>query len=396
MRTSLGLTLTLASLVALAAPVRVRAEDLASYDTEGDADVAGADSRVAALDEAFARAVTLALAELVTPEVRAASRAVLDKELTGRARIWVAKFTVTKDVTADERRQLVVTVRVDRDKLRARLAELAVPMMSAAEASKGRSVTVLLRVDEPAGVRATYGAAAEKDVPGLGALAGTLRGGGMSIKRAPAVGPEARATGALPLADDEAEGLAAEAKADLAAIAGASVGSPVPLRGQPGVGVLVTARVRLLERRGRTVIGDGTATFAARGSEASVVHRAIEQALVAAAADVLPAKAQAIAQAPGWHGDDTPVGDAGVVLVRLAPRTPWGLVLAEQKYLAGTKGVQRATLRRSSPGGWVIGVTTTESIDWIAQVAKKAPAAGVASRVRVQGEVIEVALTGTP
>ena len=175
-----------------------------------------------------------------------------------------------------------------------------------------------------------------------------------------------------------------------------SVGAPVPLRGQPGMGVLVTARVRLLERRGRTVIGDGTARLASRGSDDSVVHRAIEQALVAAAADVLPPKAQALAQPAGWHGDDTPIGDAGVVLVRLAPRTPWGLVLAEQKYLAGTKGVQRATLRRASPGGWVIGVTTTESIDRIAQVAKKAPAVGVSSKVRVHGEVIELALTGAP
>ena len=39
-------------------------------------------------------------------------------------------------------------------------------------------------------------------------------------------------------------------------------------------------------------------------------------------------------------------------------KTPYAMVLAEQKYLAGAKGVRAATLRRLSPNGWVIGVAT--------------------------------------
>jgi hypothetical protein len=127
-----------------------------------------------------------------------------------------------------------------------------------------------------------------------------------------------------------------------------------------------------------------------------VVGHAIEHALVAAALDVMPPPAQSLTVATGFTGDDTPLGDAGVVLVRLAPKTPWGLVAAEQKYLAGAKGIQRTVIRRLSPGGWVIGVTTTESVDRISQIAKKPPTADTTVKVRVAGDVVEVAIGGAP
>ena len=373
------------------------AEDIASYDTEGDAELSGSDPRVAALDEAFARAVTLAIADVVAPEVRSAKKADLDRELVGRARLWVAKFTVLKDTTADDRRQLKVTVRVDRDKVRAKLAELTIPTMTPGEASKGRSVAVLLRVADGEGVRASYGATAEKDLPGLGALASALRAGGMTVKRASAAGPAARADGELPLADEEAEALATDAKVDLAAIAGVTIGAPVPVRGIASSGVLVTGHVRMIERRGKKLVGQGTATTAARGTEPAVVQRAIEAALVAATSDVLPPARQSLtAVAHGFTGDDTPATEAGVVLVRLAPKTPWGIVHAELKYLHGAKGIQRAVLRRLSPGGWVIGVTTTESVERIAQIAKKPPATDTFVKVRINGDIVELTLSGSP
>ncbi|MBA3462171.1 MAG: hypothetical protein H0T46_19580 [Deltaproteobacteria bacterium] len=381
-------------LLALAAPAR--AEDIASYDTDGDAEVSGADPRVAALDEAFAKAVGLALIDTVSAEVRGAKRSELDRELVSHARLYVAKFTVTKDTTADDRRQLRVTVRVDRDKVRAKLTELGIPVMTSGEASKGRSVTMLLRVTNGPSVRASYGASAEKDLPGLGALGSSLRAGGMSIKRPPAAGPAARPDGDLPLADDEADGLGGDAKAELVAIAGVTVGAPVFVRGLPTSGVLVTAHVRLLERRGRKVVGQGVASVGARSSDPAVVEHAIEHALVGAATDVLPPQKQSLAQATGFSGDDTPLGEAGVVLVRLAPKTPWGLVAAEQKYLQGAKGIQKAVIRRLSPGGWVIGVTTTESVDRIAQIARKAPTADTSTKVRVAGDVVEVSIEGAP
>jgi len=131
---------------------------------------------------------------------------------------------------------------------------------------------------------------------------------------------------------------------------------------------------------------------AARGTEPAVIAAAIERALVAAATDVLPPVKLSLTQARAFTGQDTPIGEAGVVLVRLAPKTPWGLVAAERKYLAGAKGVQRAVLRRVSPGGWVIGVTTTHSLQRIAAIARRPPASDTTTRVKIVGDIVEVAL----
>ena len=161
------------------------AEDIASYEREGDADAGSPDPRVAALDEAFSRAAQVAVSELVDNDVRKTNKAAIDKEIVGRARLWVAKFTVNKDTTVGERRQLQVTVRVDRDKMLARLAELDVAT---------KLVTVLLRIDDPTGPRATYGSGGEKDVPGSAALTSALRSAGMLPKRAPASGAAAKAS----------------------------------------------------------------------------------------------------------------------------------------------------------------------------------------------------------
>src|SRR5215468_12120196 len=98
----------------LALPSPARAQDVVAYQADGDAAAAAPDARVAALDEAFARAVGQALNDLVDPEVRRQSKPVLDRELIGHARLWVTRFTVTKDVVSDDRKQLSVSVRVDR------------------------------------------------------------------------------------------------------------------------------------------------------------------------------------------------------------------------------------------------------------------------------------------
>lgn len=375
-----------------------RAEDIATYEMEGDADAGGSDPRVAALDEAFSRAIQAALAELVDADVRRANKAAIDKEILGRARLWVAKFTVSKDETTDSRRQLTVIVRVDRDKLRARLGELNVATSAAGEApapAGAKSVVVLMRVTSPEGTRASYGTGAEKELVGMGALAARLRGAGMTTKRAPASGPAAKPGGDLPFEDDEVNAFAADAKADLVAVAGVSVGEPILVRGVATSGVLVTAHVKLVPR-GDKAIGHGMAVAAARGAEAAVVASAIERALVAAANDVVPAQRTTIAPSPTFTGDDTPIAQDGVVLVRMSPKTPWGLVVAEQKYLQGAKGVQKAVIRRVSPGGWVIGVTTTESIERIAAIAKKAPASDTSVKVKIVGNIVEVAVSGSP
>jgi hypothetical protein len=386
-------------ILAMLMPLAAHAEDVVAYQAEGDAPAAAADARVMALDAAFSRAVASALGELVAGDVRTARKGELDREIVARARLWVAKFSVTKDETADGRRELTVSVKIDRDKLRARLAELGVATKDAATSPNGepvaqqRTATILLRIALPKGVRAAYGPNAEKDLPGVSALTTLLRNAGFAVRRAPASGAAPRAEGELPLGDEEADALAAEAKADVMAIAGVSVAAPVPVRGVAANASLVTAHMRIVDRNGRKVIGQGAATAAVRGDD---LGYAVDRALLGAAADVLPPPTTKLSQAGAYAGDDTPVAEPGVVLVRMPARTPYAMVLAEQRYLAGAKGVRAAALRRLSPTGWVIGVATSEPVEQIARIAKKAPAADTSATVKIVGDVIELSLGGAP
>lgn len=367
----------------------VRAEDVVAYEVDGDASTAAADPRVTALDDAFARAVGQAIGELVDAEVRKANQSVLDREIFGHARLWVAKFTVTRDATADGRRQLQVVVRVDRDKLRARLDELGV----ATATSGGRPAIVLLRISWGDRVRASFGATAERELPGLSALADQLRKAGVAVKPAPATTVEPRPAGELPIDDPDADALAADAHAELATIASVTVAPPVAVRGLPGEAALVTARIRVVGHG--KLVGQGTVAVAARGTDPAVIGAAIDRALVAAASDAMPV-APTIAPAATFEGDDTPIAEPGVVLVRIAAKTPYPLVEAELRYLAGARGVSRAVLRRLGPGGWVVGVTTTEPVSRIAAIARRSPTSSTTARVKQVGDRIELSLVEAP
>lgn len=400
----LAIVVVVAGLVG--ANASVRAEDVVAYQADGEADAGAVDARVEALDAAFGKAVSQALNDLIAPDVRKQNKSVLDRELLGHARLWVARFTVTREALADDRKQLSVSVRVDRDKLRARLAELNIATRMAGEApvpnaqtnaqTVAQTVIVLLRVTTPDGVHATYGLAADKDVAGLGALSSVLRRANLVVQRAPASGPPAKADGDLPVDDDTAEALASEARADLVAVAAVTMGPPVPLRGVATDGVFVTARVRLLDRKAHKAIGQGDVVTAARGTDPGVVEFAIDRAVVAATADVLRQPAQKLAPAQTFSGDAKPIGAPGIVLVRLARTTPWGMVQAEIKHLLGARGVSRATLRHVSPAGWVIGVATTQSIDRIAAIVQKPPASDTAVSVKIIGDLVEATLSGAP
>ncbi len=369
------------------------ADDVVAYEAEGDAPAAGADARTAALDDAFARAVGSALSELIAADVKTANKGLLDREIIGHSRVWVARFTVTKDSTEEGRRQLAVAVRIDRDKLRARLDELKIATKGTAgdavDPATQKTVTILLRTRSAKGSFASYGKGADRDTLGLSGLTTLLRSSGMTVRRAPEAGNVG--DGDFPISDAEADGVADAAKADFIAIAGVTVGDPAPIRGVPTEAVLITAHLRLVDRKAHQMVGQGTAIAAARADD----HKSgIERALAAAATDVLPPQPMKLAQAAAFTGDDTPLSEPGVVLVRVSPKTPYSMVLVEQRYLAGAKGVRAASLRRLSPNGWVIGVTTSDSIERIAQIAKTAPATDTIADVKIVGSVVEVALSG--
>ncbi|HTR52289.1 MAG TPA: hypothetical protein VMJ10_16355 [Kofleriaceae bacterium] len=389
--------------VILAFALPARADDVVAYEADGDAAAAGDDARTAALDDAFAHAIEAALADLVPGDARTAHKGELDREIIGHARLWVASYSVKRDEVNDDRRQLTVSVRVDRDKLRARLALLHVavvePGATDAEpaASGARTIVIFERVASPHGSRADFGDAADPKLAGVPELTTALRAAGYAVRRAASGGPAAH-DGDLPLTDEEAITAAATAGADLALVAGVSVGAPTPARGQPGQVALVTARVRLIDRD--KVVAQGKATAAAMTRASNDADDgsgyAIARALAGALADVLPPSPRKLAQAGTFQGDDEPVPSDGVVLVRLPAKTPWPLVVAEQKFLAGAKGVHAATVRRLSPRGWVIGVATGESKETVAHLAGKPPAANTNATAKVAGNVVELVLEGTP
>jgi hypothetical protein len=367
--------LALVLLAALASPAL--AEDVVAYEAEGDAPTGSADPRVTALDDAFAHAVTAALADVVAPDVRAARKGDLDREIIGHARLWVTKFSVTKDETDDARRQLIVSVKIDRDKLRARLGELDIATVDGTAVAPGaKSVTILVRVASEGGV--------QKDL-GVASLTTALRGAGMLVKKAPANAPDT-------IDDATAVQLAEQAKADEVLVGGVTVGAFVPVRGQTQPAALVSAKLRMLDHG--KAIAQGTAISAARGEDG--IAYAVDRALGLAVTDVLPPVPQKLGPAGSFTGDDTPIGDAGVVLVRLPAQTPFSMVLEEQRYLAGARGVRGASLRRLSPGGWVLGVSTELPIEKIAAIAKKPPATDTSAAVKIVGDVVVVALSGSP
>jgi hypothetical protein len=207
----------------------------------------------------------------------------------------------------------------------------------------------------------------------------------MIVKKAPSNAPDE-------IDDGAAAQLAEQAKADEALVAGVTVGAFVPVRGQVQPAALVSAKVRMLDH-GKAV-AQGTAIAAARGEDG--VAYAVDRAVTLAVADVLPPVPQKLGPAGSFTGDDTPISEGGIVLVRMPSKTPFGMVLEEQRYLAGAKGVRAASLRRLSPAGWVIGVATDQSLEKVAAIAKKPPATDTYAAVKIIGDVVEVTLSGAP
>lgn len=372
------------------------ADDVVAYEADGDAPASAVDARNLAADDAFARAVSHAVDDLVAGDVRTANKQLIDREIIGHARLWVGGWSVTKDETEDGRRQLTVTAKLKLDKLRARLEELKITTkdITAAQAAPvgdQRAVAILLRVATPKGVHASFGKNADRDTVGLAAMATLFRGAGMIVRRTGEAGTPLE--GELPISDADAETVADAAKADMIAIVGVSVGEPQPVRGIAEPQLLVAAHAKLIDRRARQTVGQGAALSATASGDAK---GAIERALVAATTDAMPPQPAKLAQAVQFTGDDTPISEPGVILVRLSAKTPFAMVQTEQRYLAGARGVKAATLRRLSPSGWVIGVQTSDSIERVAAIAKKPPATDTSATVKIVGDVVELALSGAP
>lgn len=118
-----------------AAPPGQAVYGVRAITAQGVADANGADSRTAALDRAFAEAVRQAVAITGDPAQLTSQKNLVDAELIARSRRWVAAFSVSDDRTQDGQRRLTVVVKIDLDRLAARMVELQLRVRPVPEAA---------------------------------------------------------------------------------------------------------------------------------------------------------------------------------------------------------------------------------------------------------------------
>lgn len=397
-------------LTALLVPAVALADEPRTFEVTGESDAGASDPRAVAVDDAFAQATRDALDDLLSRAQRAEHKAVLAKEIIGRARRWVASYKVTGDATDGGKRKLQVTVRINLEALRTRLIELSVlteepssvdpsappttsPGAPVAEPARGdprwagRTATLLLRSKRGERAVATFGALADRAVPGATAAAEVLVERGLVVRPAALAGPAPRSSGELPLGDDQARALAAESRAELAVIVGAEVGERARLRGVllPMLLARASARVVADGKDGAQGEGSGVAVAPVGEDERSAAASALDRAVSAAVASALPTQVAAHAAAEITHDDASPPSVEGAVWLRLAPRTPWKVVGAVLRHLGKQAGTS-AELRRLSPAGYLVLVKTGGSADRVAAAARAAALPAGSGELKVRSE----------
>jgi len=394
MGVSTRVAVCMAAMVAMAdLATPAAADEIVSYNVEGKAQASVGDTRTACLDDAFSRALQIALADLMPAAVRVEHQTELDRDFIGHSRLWVTAFAVTDDNGNAAARELLVTVQIDRDKLRAELRRLGIFGAQPAPSTATR-VAIEVRVDVPRRDRAAAASV------GVEALATVFRSAGFWVADPLPAGRTAPSadTDAAP-AGRSGEATAPGGDAAWAAIADVAVGEATFVRGQAREVARITARLQVIAHSGSGEIrnaGSAPRSSPLAESAATVagytddVHDGIRRALIAAATELVP---RLVANNPRSPTAEIGVGESGMVLVRLPPGTPYAVVAAEQKMLSSAHFVRSASLRRLSAAGWVIGVATAEPTDRIAQLATRSPEGPVA--VRVVGGVVEVSAVGT-
>ncbi len=407
-------------LVAAAMPgVAAADEDFDDLTVEAEADAGASDARVVALDGAFANAVNKSVEDLADRKQLAAKRADYEKEIVGRARLWVASFSVTRDQVVDGRRRLTVNVRIDQRKLGLRMQQLgiiqtvpdgdgsgSVPGAGVATVD-GTSVTLLARALSPTAVRANYGATASK-LPEFEGFKAALAGRGYRLRPTPAAGPAATRAGEIPMNDTAALAFAGDAKADSALIVGLEVLEPTAIRGAVGVYVVAHARARWLQRKSGNAIVDLQRTVllphAADEDGDKAGRQAIGEVLLALQAATTPPRS--LGAAPLLARDvPTVVAGDGQVAVIVSRAAPAAVVAALVKALNGQSGNTNVALAQLSPAGYVVMVTTGQSLSKIAGQVRKITALDRTISADVKGNVVRAVVsaaaipapsTGTP
>jgi hypothetical protein len=381
--------------VAVLALIGAAHADVVTYASHGSAATTDGDARTRALDAAFASAVTEAVADLAGKNARTQAAAV-DREIVRRARRYVASFAVTTERPGADRVEVDVDVRIDRDKVRARLLELGVvlidapPVEPSLPAVQPRAATVLYRVTGVAGVQASFGVAATADLPGVDALTAAVAQRGYRAVAASAAGPAPDADGELPVDDDSARALAADVQADAALVVGVAVGAPGAVRGTPLTAVPVRAWLRLVEVRGGgapTAAAIATAAWGNDGSLALAAATKASRALVTRAFGAAPAPVDAAA-AP-------PLVAARGVTVRVVGPGAWQAAALVRADLAAAPGASAVGV--AGVGADVVALAVDGlAVDKAASIAKATPGFSAKTKVIDGVVVVQIKAIGAP
>lgn len=376
----------LAVSIALCAGVAPVAADPATYQAAGTAVASDADARTRALDAAFTTAVTEAVADLAGKAARTQAAAV-EREITRRARRFVASFRVTAERTTGDRLEVEVTVKIDRDKLAAKLVELGVELRAAPAPEPPPvslpSVAVLYRVIGDGAVRASFGDGASPGLPGQGALADGLARAGYRLSTAPVAGPPPDDDGELPLDDASARALAAASGEAAVLVASVAVGAAGPVRGAPIVAAPARARLRLLDVGTGRAVTDLSVAAAAWGARDGLVDRAADAAGLALARQAFGERAPVDAAATAGP----PIVAASGVTVRVVGPGAWQAAALVRADLLASPGVGAARYAGVAADAVVLGVDGL-TVERAAAVAKGTP--GFQARTRIEDGVVVV------
>jgi hypothetical protein len=224
-------------------------------------------------------------------------------------------------------------------------------------------------------------------VPGASEALRVLTERGLVVKPPSLAGPAPRASGELPLEDEQARSLASAAKAEIAVVVGAELSERQRVRGvaQPMVLASASARAVATGRQGPFGEGSATAVGIAGDGERDALDRAIAQALGAALPSSQPS-ALASAPVPSLVTDDQPLPPAdGGAWIRVSAKTPWSVVTALMHHLAKQPGFS-TELRRLSPAGYLILVRAQSGVDRAGAIARSTPMPEGAGALKVRTE----------
>jgi hypothetical protein len=368
----------------------VSAEDTVALVVEGKAQGTGSNVRTQALDVAFADAVTKVVREILPAPAREKFKDTLRDNVIRRSRLYVAKFKVLDERSVEGQVHLQAEVTVDRDKLRAALAELGVAETVEPGGGSRPRVVVLLKATSGSQTVTTFGSTGGDGGAAGRAVLDELRAHGFDV--VDTAGRTVQLSGAgddgLPIDDDAAVDLARSVGAGGAFVVGVGAKLEGKIRGTSLTGAAATASLRVVDAQNGEAIAKSSGKGAAWGNDdgsaaGAAAVDSVERAMRSVAADV----------ARHWPVSRSSSGDGLEVKIRGA--SSWAVIAAIIAKLAATRGVRAVHPIRVDRGKIDIALESGISPNEVAAQIKRARVGNVTVATKVKDRDVLVKITGS-